>query len=166
MGVLRVDGMKKLPSPRLGGAVTTGAVVCLLLSRPAAPQPTMDVIAAPVVTPTATAVLGASLTLSGQATWYHWHVGEAAAGPRLRQALGVGWRGQSVTVCAGSCIRVRLTDWCACQPPTRLVDLDDRSFRQLAPLSAGVVKITITLGTVAPQPVFEPLPTGPATDTD
>jgi len=56
-----------------------------------------------------------------------------------------------------------LTDWCACSS-ARLIDLDDQSFARLAKLSAGVVKITITLGKPVPKPA--PLPTGPPTDTD
>jgi len=126
------------------------------------PQNAVTTTVAPAPSPTASADLGASGTLSGQATWYHWHVGEAAAGPKLRQALGVHWRGQSVTVCATSCIRVRLTDWCACHPSTRLVDLDARSFARLAPLSAGVIDITVKIGQSS-EPLA-PDPTAPATD--
>jgi rare lipoprotein A (peptidoglycan hydrolase) len=41
---------------------------------------------------------------------------------------------------------VRLVDWCACGPrhgrPT-LLDLSDDAFRQLAPLSQGVVAVKI-----------------------
>ena len=81
--------------------------------------------------------------ISGQATWYRWRPGEAAAGPRLRAALGSRWRGRLVRVCAGeSCLRVRLTDWCAC-PGERLVDLDRRAFARLAFPSRGVVRVTV-----------------------
>lgn len=46
----------------------------------------------------------------------------AAAGPRLRVAMGGGvsvnapdpWRNKIVTVCGRTCQRVRLSDWCAC----------------------------------------------------
>jgi hypothetical protein len=81
--------------------------------------------------------------ISGWATWYRWHPGEAAAGPGLRAFLGANWRYQSVTVCAGVCVRVRLTDWCAC-PGGRVVDLDSRSFARLAPLSQGIVSVSVT----------------------
>jgi hypothetical protein len=37
-----------------------------------------------------------------------------------------------------------------------LIDLDSASFRRLAPLSVGVVRVTVTLG--------GPLPTAPNTD--
>jgi hypothetical protein len=45
-----------------------------------------------------------------------------------------------------ACVHVVLSDWCACADrpggPT-LVDLDWRSFRQLMPLSRGVVTIEV-----------------------
>ena len=67
----------------------------------------------------------------------------AAAGPALR----VGdWRGSTVTVCAERCIRVRLTDYCECYAGTdreRIVDLSDDAFRALAPLSRGLVRVTV-----------------------
>jgi len=85
-----------------------------------------------------------SHSITGQATWYAWRTGQAAAGPRLRAALGTNWRGRSVTVCAGSCTRILITDWCACQPDTRLIDLDVRSFAQLANPSRGVVPVTVS----------------------
>ena len=79
----------------------------------------------------------------GTATWYRWHVGQAAAGPRLRAALGAHWRGRYVVVTRGSRhIRVRLTDWCRCSYG-RVIDLDHRSMDDLAPLSMGVVPVTV-----------------------
>jgi len=78
----------------------------------------------------------------GIATWYAYRPGQAAAGPALRRALGPGWRGTVVTVCAGSsCLRVRLTDWMRAD---RLADLDSRSFAALAPLSRGVLEVTVS----------------------
>lgn len=47
----------------------------------------------------------------------------AAAGPRLRAALGSGWRGSVVSVDG---IRVKLIDWCQCyqgEPHEKLLDL-------------------------------------------
>jgi hypothetical protein len=93
-------------------------------------------------------------SITGQATWYSWHRHEAAAGPALRAWLGKGWRGTRVVVCAKACVVVRLTDWCACKGE-RIVDLDSRSFRALAPLSQGVVRVTVSR-----------LPVGPATDAE
>jgi len=70
---------------------------------------------------------------------------DAAAGPGLRHG---NWRGTVVTVTAnGHSVTVRLTDWCACRPrhglPT-LIDLSPSAFRRLSPLSAGIVRVTVT----------------------
>ena len=93
-------------------------------------------------------------TISGLSTWYRWHVGQAAAGPALRAVLGSHWRGSVVRVCARSCVRVTLTDWMRAD---RLVDLDSRSFARLAPLSAGVIRVTISLvGTPTLAPTAPP----------
>jgi len=94
--------------------------------------------------------LAAARSLRGLATWYDAGPGHyAAAGPVLRDALG-DFRGQSVTVCHdGRCTAVRLTDVCACGEragvPT-LLDLSADAFRDLAPLSAGVIDVSIELG--------------------
>lgn len=92
--------------------------------------------------------------LSGFATWYDVASGHAAAGPALRTG---DWRGRVVTVCAGECVTVRLTDWCACSPrhgvPT-LIDLARADFARLAPPSQGLVRVTVGPGVA------------PATDTE
>ena len=88
---------------------------------------------------------------SGSATWYCLagvsrcpaaHTGGlyAAAGPELR----VGdWRGRRVQVCgSGSCVIVTLVDWCACGG-SHVIDLYGDAFRQLAPLNAGAVRVTV-----------------------
>lgn len=95
--------------------------------------------AAPVPTPRPTSK---PRGIVGTASWYDGPTGQAAAGPRLRAFLGVHWRGQRVTVCAMRCIRVTLSDWCACG--RRIIDLDDRAFRQLAPLSKGLVTVKVS----------------------
>lgn len=83
------------------------------------------------------------MPLRGVATWYAYVPGGAAAGPALRAALGPLWRGRTVSVCAGSaCVVVKLSDWCQCYG-TRVVDLDAASFAQLAPLSRGVLTVTV-----------------------
>jgi hypothetical protein len=80
--------------------------------------------------------------------------------------LGKRWRGQAVTVCSGThCIHVKLTDWCACPSRNRLIDLDARSFADLAPLSTGVIPVTVMFGE-SDQVIGDPLPTAPRTDTD
>ncbi len=84
-----------------------------------------------------------TVEIGGTATWFDNPQGEgqAAAGPALR--IG-DWRGSTVRVCAQTCIVVRLTDWCACKGD-RIIDLDDRDFAKLAPLSRGVVSVTVEL---------------------
>jgi hypothetical protein len=89
--------------------------------------------------------------VGGKATWYDGGPGlYGAAGPLLREALGgdPAFRGQSVTVCAEACVAVQLVDWCACGDrggiPT-IVDLSREAFARLAPVSAGVVDVTIEL---------------------
>jgi len=86
-----------------------------------------------------------NLSIQGKATWYDWRPRQAAAGPALRKALGKHWRGKWVTVTTkGHSIRVRLTDWCACGHG-RVIDLDDTSFKKLAPLSRGVLSIRVNI---------------------
>jgi hypothetical protein len=84
--------------------------------------------------------------ISGTATWHA--TGRdgpfAAAGPLLRKAIGPGWRGNQVLVCLRArCIIVTLSDWCLCSHNRRLVDLSDEAFRALAPLSRGVLKVSV-----------------------
>lgn len=106
-----------------------------------------------------TLILLATL-VSGVASWYDYHPGQAAAGPQLRAALGPHWRGQTVRVCARVCIRVRLTDFMRAD---RLVDLDRSDFARLAPLSVGVVHVTVTPVSAAIA-TPRPLPTAPNSD--
>lgn len=107
--------------------------------------------------------IGSSL-IGGKATWYDDGPGlYGAAGPLLREALGgdPAFRGQSVTVCAERCVNVTLTDWCACGErggvPT-IIDLSADAFAAIAPLSAGVVDVTIVLGE-GPQMTLPPTST-------
>lgn len=66
----------------------------------------------------------------------------AAAGPAIRAALG-NWQGQWVTVRTTRAeVRVRLVDWCQCYG-VRLIDLFSYPFSMLAPLSAGLIDITV-----------------------
>ncbi len=82
--------------------------------------------------------------VTGIASWYHWHDGEAAAGPALRED---GWRGSTVRVCGRTCVNVKLTDWCQCWRGTsseRIIDLDTRTFLEVCgPLSRGVCQVTV-----------------------
>jgi len=70
----------------------------------------------------------------------------AAAGPALRAWLGADWRGQQVTVTAdGRSVVVTLVDWCRCGGG-RIIDLYAAAFRTLAPLSRGVLRVTLSAG--------------------
>jgi hypothetical protein len=90
---------------------------------------------------------GLTHSLFGSASWYCGKVCTrgypsgyyAAAGHALRVGY---WRGRTVTVCAGSCVRVILIDWCACRG--RLIDLYSVPFSKLAPLSRGVIDVRVS----------------------
>ena len=79
----------------------------------------------------------AHVGLRGTASWFRAPAGTAAAGPALRAALGVHWRGQRVRLCGpAGCATVRLTDWMRAD---RLVDLNPGAFRAVCgPLSRGL----------------------------
>ena len=69
----------------------------------------------------------------------------AAAGPRIRAALGE-WRGKRVWVTAnGASVQLTLIDWCGC-PNGRVLDLYSDVFAQLARngLSQGIVEVNVT----------------------
>jgi rare lipoprotein A (peptidoglycan hydrolase) len=90
---------------------------------------------------------------AGLATWYDDGPGlYAAAGPLLRHG---DWRGSFVRVCAGKCVTVQLTDWCACGDrggqPT-LLDLSASAFKRLAPLSKGIVAVEVQVLSDIPLP--------------
>jgi hypothetical protein len=93
--------------------------------------------------------------VGGLATWYDAAPGQAAAGPTLRSLLG-DWRGQRVTVSAnGRSVVVVLSDWCACgdrNGKDTLIDLDDEAFAKLAPLSRGVIEVSVEFGGIPLPP--------------
>jgi rare lipoprotein A (peptidoglycan hydrolase) len=65
----------------------------------------------------------------------------AAAGPALRVGS---WRGRTVTVCgSGSCVNVKLIDWCACGSG-RVIDLYSDAFSRLTPLSSGTLSVRVS----------------------
>jgi rare lipoprotein A (peptidoglycan hydrolase) len=58
-----------------------------------------------------------------------------------------------VQVCASRCVTVRLTDSCQCyrgETRERLIDLSDDAFARLAPLSRGVIRVTVEVVDVTP----------------
>lgn len=105
------------------------------------------------------ALRGVPLT-SGLATWYGTGpgAGHAAAGGELRTG---DWRGRHVRVCHDDrCVRVVLDDWCGCVGK-RIIDLSDEDFRRLAPLSVGVIRVTVSVVGVERG---QAIPTAPPTD--
>ena len=146
-----------LPSPDVDG-LRTGAP-----HDPASVSAAASGDARPIGTPSspATGMRAASseaprsrIPLRGVATWFRSPSGVSAAGPTLRRALGPGWRGSSIRACAGEmCVVTVLGDWCACADrpggPT-VIDLDARLFARLAPLSAGVLRVTVSPETSTP----------------
>lgn len=123
-----------LPSPPVAPGPSSGGPV------PPPPSPTG-------MRPAATEVPRTAVILRGIASWYRWRPGEAAAGPALREALGPAWRGATVRVCSdGTCVAVRLTDWCYCYRGTedeRLIDLDRGAFAVLEHPSRGLVRVGV-----------------------
>lgn len=95
---------------------------------------------------------GGGQSVRGTASWYcksgvsvchHAYPGGlyAAAGPALRVGS---WRGRTVTVCgSGSCVNVKLIDWCACGSG-RVIDLYSDAFSRLAPLSSGTLSVRVS----------------------
>lgn len=99
--------------------------------------------------PQATGEIGTAL-IGGYATWYATPGYTAAAGPVLRDVLGSEWRGSVVVVeHHGKTVAVQLTDFCACGERAGLptfLDLSDAAFAELAPLSAGVIEVSVEIG--------------------
>ena len=136
-GGMTTERISPLPSPET--AARTGT--------PDGPAP---LVALPEPSGTGTAALAEDadpIALRGIATWYDYRRGHAAAGPELRRALGAGWRGTAVLVCADRCVRVVLSDFMVAD---RLIDLDRRSFAVLADPSRGILAVTVTLDAPAP----------------
>jgi hypothetical protein len=109
-------------------------------ARPALPEPKPLVVTRPIATPKSTSSSTTSTThsISGRASWYcdagvspctadhpdtSGFDAYAAAGPRLRAAVGSSWRGKIVYVDG---VRVKLIDWCQCyqgESNEKLLDL-------------------------------------------
>jgi hypothetical protein len=112
-------------------------------SIPPTPTPSPKPTTRPTRQPT---TAGQVVVSSGLATWYNNGPGfYGAAGPALRKG---NWRGRAVIVChSGRCVKVRLTDWCACGPRhgvQTVIDLSPAAFRALAPLSRGIIKVEVS----------------------
>jgi hypothetical protein len=88
---------------------------------------------------------GVSSASLGLASWYFDGAGLYAAVP--------GWQWgdtpYKLRVChERKCVTVTVRDACRC-PGSRLIDLSRDAFRRLAPLSAGVIVVTVTGGAAA-----------------
>ena len=165
MGVLLGLALAPLVTPASGSG-DTAAPVAPLTRAPRFPSPSPAASAVPSPTPTTApaptarfvapsvpAVVSKPASLSGRGTWYCSSGSActrgfpasgayAAAGPALRAWLGAGWRGTVVRVCSGGrCIQARLVDACIC---ASVIDLYASAFAQLAPLSTGVLTVTVS----------------------
>lgn len=128
-----------LPSATLPATSTPVQSEPPLASIGSDPLPTL----APTRIPARTTEPGSGgSALRGRASWYD-------DGPGLYGAAGPGLRkGQLVRVCAAArCVRLRLTDVCQCYRHTarqRIIDLSPAAFSRLAPLSRGIIYVTVT----------------------
>jgi hypothetical protein len=107
-------------------------------AQPDVPESTPLIVPAPTPTATPKPTVTATHSISGLASWYcragvspctvnhpdtSGFNAYAAAGPRLRRALGSDWRGSIIYVDG---IRVKLIDWCQCyegESNEKLLDL-------------------------------------------
>lgn len=133
-GDLPLAGARVLGAPPAATNATADTLAALAAERPDRAQPDVrepNPIVVDVRPPT-------THVLRGPASWYcragvspctYTHPdrggfdGYAAAGPKLRAAIGPGWRGTIVYVDG---IRVQLIDWCQCykgEPHEKLLDL-------------------------------------------
>lgn len=136
--IRRVEAPARTEAPTLRPAATpttsSGAA-----SATAATDPVPTVAPTPTKRPRATTRPADGL--SGTSTWYAYREGQAAAGPRLRAALGDGWRGETVYV---NGVPVLLTDFMGTKNRAKVIDLDDGLFRAICgPLAMGVCDVEI-----------------------
>jgi Lytic transglycolase len=145
------------PRPTPGQHATAGVVVIPPPPKPKpkpAPKPVVrSTPSAPKTQPAPKPSVSSGHVVKGQASWYcltgvsachHSYPGGlyAAAGPALRVGS---WRERTVRVCGnGHCVFVRLIDWCGCPSTGRIIDLYSDAFKRLAPLSSGVLRVTVS----------------------
>ena len=141
--VIRSAGVST-PAPTLHQPRTPSPVAAS--SSRGRPHPATPVRESPVgsaaVQPALTKT-GLSESMTGISSWYAYVAGQAAAGPALRAALSPGWRGSRITVCAGACVPVVLTDACQCYG-SRLIDLDRSDFARLGDPSLGLLNVEVS----------------------
>lgn len=104
----------------------------------AAPATTTTAQPPPPAPPTTVAPAPPSNSESGKATWYRWRAGECA-----HKTLPRGTVVTITNVSNGRSATCVVTDR-GPYGPGRIIDLDDDTFAQLAPLSTGIIDVTIT----------------------
>lgn len=118
----------------------------------------------------ASTVQAAPISVSGNASWYcltpvsrctagFAETGlYAAAGPKLRAAIGTNWRGYTVKVTAmGKSVVVKLIDFCACED-NKVIDLYAVAWETLYPNHLEVGLLSVLVSPLAPGSL-------PTTDT-
>jgi hypothetical protein len=116
------------PTTSSGAAPANAATDPVPTVAPATPKPTRK-------------PRGTSARLVGTATWYAYRRGHAAAGPRLREEMGAGWRGETVYV---NGTPVVLSDFMGTRNRDKVIDLDDGLFRAICgDLSMGVCEVEV-----------------------
>ncbi len=119
---------------------------------------------------TALAPIAAPRTVTGNATWYCSASSACTHGyspSDLVAAIDTNTgfhQGDVLRVTSGrKHVDVVIVDTCLCKG-RRVIDLTSGAFWRLAPLSAGVVPVTLQLKGQIGEPAVRPLPTGPRTD--
>lgn len=98
--------------------------------------------------------LAGGTTYTGLASWFP-AAGMQGAVPWWRPGQDPQW----ASVCRftggrSRCVTVLLTGWCGClqgQSGERLIDLSPAAFRQLAPLSVGLIRVTLEVPVQGPR---------------
>lgn len=145
--LLPVIGSQPVPAPALASRVAAagGPTPARLMPPDGTPRITGTRVTGQVESPHP-----AATTLEGTATWYCSASSACTAGygpsdlvGAIDPTLGIG-KGANVTVTHdGRSVTVKVVDVCACAG-RRLIDLTSGAFSRLAPLSAGVIDVTLT----------------------
>lgn len=156
------EGMAFIPFPTPSPAPTFAGHSYAVLSSPAAPSPAPTASPRPQRPKATSSAAGHTSSgsgartirgtkprhrdneLTGKASWHATgRSGYYAAACRpLRRAIGPDWRGRHVLVSNGrKAVELVLNDWCGSHDKT--IDLSDEMFSYFAPLSRGVIRVTV-----------------------